>query len=204
MLQQDDYFPIITAPQSDSCSMDMDELLPIERQQLLKEEESLMPRPTKQGVSFSKKNFINRIESSEEWSDDERNNTWFSTSELEHFKGNARKLCQREAKKDFISPEESTRGMSVYFSSRKRRHAQHVFHVLRAYYEQFPGNSEYVAHLSEKWSDANRTRAFRTGIRDMYEAYFPHLIEQTQFSSHPYTLSSATFALSPNLWQRRH
>eukprot|EP00980_Cylindrotheca_fusiformis_P010537 scaffold2334_cov118-Cylindrotheca_fusiformis.AAC.9 len=161
MAQENDLYPIIlTAPQSDSCSsIDYDELLPIERQ-LLNNSSSSLPRKSCGGVSFSGFDSVVDIESSEEWSEEERDNVWYSHYDLEKCKRDAIKLCKRQAKGRASKTEGSTR--------------------------------DYVAHLAETWSSTNKANAHTIAVRDMYEAYFPHMIEQqteNQQSTTSHTLS---------------
>jgi len=187
-----DFYPIILiAPQSDSCnSMDLDELLPIERQML--NSTSSMLSKTSREVSFSGKDTVTFVESSEDWTDEERDNAWFTPEELDHIKRRAIKLCKNEALGKSISSKDSTRGMEIYFPARKKAHANFVYHVLVAYHETHVGNPDKVANLAEKWSLANKTNAHTIAVRDMYEAYFPYMMEQQ-----PKKSSSCTPSLSP-------
>lgn len=191
MSEENDLYPIILSiPQSDSCSsIDLDELLPIERQ-LLNSCSSLRSK-SNSGVSFGK-DFVVTVESSEDWSDEERDNAWFSPYDLEKCKKKAIKLCMRQAKGLAPKAEDSTRGMGVYFGARKQAHAEYVYRILCAT-EEFEGNPEYVAHLAESWSAANKINAQTIAVRDMYEAYFPHMMEQQNEVQ-----SSNSHALSPN------
>ena len=171
-----DFYPIIlTAPQS-ADSMDLDELLPIERQ-MLASSSSIISRCDR-AVSFSGKDSVTLVESSEDWTDEERDNTWFTPKELERIKRRAIKLCKHEAQGKPVPLEDSTRGMGIYFPTRKEAHAAFVYHVLLAYHDTHKDNPEYVAHLAEKWSVANTEMAHRVAVRDMYEAYFPNMLEQ--------------------------
>merc|ERR1712179_15941 len=134
MTQENDFYPIIlSAPQSDSCLMDVDDLLPIERELL--EEECAMnnsqefqrlrsTRSKSKRVSFNSMESIFLVESSEDWTDSERKSTWFKHSELKRIKKNAGKLCKLEANGVF-SADESTRGMDIYFPPRKEEHAKY-------------------------------------------------------------------------------
>jgi len=197
MMQEEDsndFYPIIlTAPQSDSCnSMDLDELLPIERQML--NSTSSMSK-TKREVSFSGKDTVTFVESSEDWTDEERDNSWFTSEELEHLKKRAIKLCKNEVMGKKISSEDSTRGMGIYFPARKEAHANFVYHVLLAYHDTHYGNPDHVAHLAEKWSLANKENAHTIAVRDMYEAYFPSMMEQQPKKTG--TRGSRTPSLSP-------
>ena len=172
MNQENDLFPIIlqlSASQSEFCDMDLDELLPIEE----------IERRSK--ISFSEMDSVVLVESSEDWTDEERENMWFSRKELDCFRRQARKLCVKEQTKGYVLPEEdSTRGMDIYFPSRKELHAQYIFHVLKAYYEQCAGDPDQVAFFAEKWSRRNTERALMAGIHDMCEAYFPHMIGKAE------------------------
>lgn len=213
--EETDFYPIIlSAPQSDSISndstssMDLDDLLPIERQFL--NCSSSLPTKSNRGVSFSKMDSVVLIESSEDWSQEERDNSWYRQHALEKCKKKAIKLCRREAKGEATKPEDSTRGMEIYFPARKKAHAEYTYYVLFAYYEQFAGNPEYVAHLAEKWSAANKEQAHIVGIRDMYEAYFPNMMEQQHEvqGTIPHPLSplspsaKATVAVNPDNFNR--
>jgi hypothetical protein len=206
--QEKDVYPIIlSAPQSDSCSsmMDLDDLLPIERQLL--NSSSSLPSKLNRGVSFSGMDSVVLIESSEDWSEEERDNTWFGQYALQKCKKRAIKLCRREAKGKATTPQDSTRGLDIYFSARKKLHAEYVFHVLCAYHQQFVENPDYVAHLAGKWSAANKERAHTVAIRDVYEAYFPHMMEQQNEvqSTTPRPLSpsaKAAVAVKPDSFNR--
>jgi hypothetical protein len=199
--QEKDFYPIILfASQSDSySSMNLDDLLPIERQLL--NSSSSFPSKLNRGVSFSGMDSVVPIESSEDWSEEERDNTWFRQYALDKCKKNAIKLCRREAKGEATKPQDSTRGMDIYFPARKELHAEYVFHVLCAYHEQFTGNPDYVAHLAANWSATNKERAHTVAIRDMYEAYFPHMMEQqheVQITTPPPLSPSATVTVAVN------
>ena len=174
MNQENDLFPIIlqlSASQSEFCDhMDLDELLPIEE----------IESERRTTISFSEMDSVVFVESSEDWTDEERENTWFSRKELENFRQQARKLCLKETQGYVLSEEDSTRGMDIYFPSRKELHVQYIFHVLKAYYEQCAGNPDQVAFFAEKWSRRNTERALMTGIYDLCEAYFPHMIGKAE------------------------
>mmetsp|Transcript_43487 Transcript_43487/g.105030 ORF Transcript_43487/g.105030 Transcript_43487/m.105030 type:complete len:222 (-) Transcript_43487:315-980(-) len=176
--ESNDFYPIIlTAPQSDSCnSMDLDELLPIERQ-MLNSTSSIVSKGDGV-VSFGGKDSVTLIESSEDWTEEERENTWFTPKELDRTKRRAIKLCKHESLGRPTPPEDSTRGMGIYFPTRKEAHAEFVYQVLLAYHETYAGNPDYVAHLAEMWSVANKEMAHTIAVRDMYEAYFPNMLEQ--------------------------
>jgi len=198
-----DFYPIIlTAPQSDSStSMDLDELLPIERQ-MLNNSSSMLSSKSNREVSFSGKDSVVFIESSEDWTDEERDNSWFAAQELDRIKRRAIKLCKQEAQGRPMSPDDSTRGMSIYFPARKKAYARFAYYVLLAYYEQHVGNPDYVAHLAEKWSTANKEMAHTIAVRDMYEAYFPTMLEQQPKQKHDssgvYLPSSSQASPSPS------
>jgi hypothetical protein len=161
--------------------MDLDELLPIERQQLLEEEgqhdESYYPEKTSL-VRFGGDS-VDYIESSADMTDEEKTGVWYTRSELRSFKDQARQLCKQQ-KLGILATNDSTRGMDVYFPSRQRAHAKYVYHILQAYYVHYAGNPEYVAQLSEKWSFRSKERALAVGIQDTYEAYFPSMVSQTE------------------------
>lgn len=176
-----DFYPIIlTAPQSDgSNNMDLDELLPIELE-MLNSTSSIVSKRNRE-VSFAGKDSVAFIESSEDWTDEERETTWFAPHELARIKKRAIKLCKHEALGRPIPAEDSTRGMGIYFPTRKEAHAEFVYQVLLAYHDTYVGNADYVAHLAEMWSVANKEMAHTIAVRDMYEAYFPNmLLEQQQ------------------------
>jgi hypothetical protein len=176
--QENDSFCIITETSALSDMMDLDELLPIEKEELLvadsrKMQECFYPhRPTK-SVSFAVIQSVDLIESSTEMSDEEKHQMWFSSSELKQFKSNARNLCRQQCKGVLIT--DSTRGMDVYFPSRQRNHAKYIFHMVHAYHVH--GNPDYVAQLAEKWSAKSTERALVAGRQDFYEA---HMIQQTE------------------------
>jgi hypothetical protein len=187
-IAEKDSFPIIT-PHTAALSdmMDIDELLPIELDEV--EDDDLIyyqqqpqsQKATRRSVSFSAMDHYAIIESSEDWTEDERNASWYGRSELDAFKSKARKLCQQHYKTNqaSIPSDESVRGMEVYFPSRQRSQAKYVFHVLHAYHVQCVGNPDYVAQLCAKWSAKASERALVNGIQDFYEACFPHMIQQT-------------------------
>jgi hypothetical protein len=198
-IAEKDYFPIIT-PQTAALSdmMDIDELLPIELDEVEEHEDDFYyqqqpqsQNATRKSVSFSAMDQYAMIESSEDWTEDERNASWYGRSELDACKSKARKLCQQHYKKNptnananasttsSIPSDESVRGMEVYFPSRQRAHAKFVFHVLHAYHVQCVGNPDYVGQLCAKWSAKASERALVNGIQDFYEAYLPHMIQQT-------------------------
>ena len=171
MGQESDFYPIIlelSASQSEMSVMDLDELLPIEQ-----EEKSTT-------ISFSEYDSVMFVESSEEWTEEEREKTWFSSFELDGFRREARQLCLIQSHGFVLSEQHSTRGMDIYFPSRKEAHKQYVHYILKAYYEQCKGNADQVAHFAEKWSRRNTERAITEGISDMCEVYFPHMLGKAE------------------------
>jgi hypothetical protein len=186
---ENDSFPIITYQTAAlSDMMDIDELLPIELDEVEDNDFYYQQQPqpqnaTRKNVTFSAVEHYAIIESPEDWTEDERNASWYGRSELDAFKSKARKLCKQHYKKQStnapIPSDESVRGMEVYFPSRQRAHAKFVFHVLHAYHVQCVGNPDYVAQLCAKWSAKASELALVNGIQDFYEACFPHMIQQT-------------------------
>jgi hypothetical protein len=179
---ENDSFCIITETSALSDMMDLDELLPIEKEELLAESRKMQERfyphrPTK-SVCFAGIQSVDLIESSTEMSDEEKHQIWFSASELEQFKSNARNLCRQQCKG--VPTTDSTRGMDVYFPSRQRNHAKYIFHMVYAYHVQCAGNPDYLAQLAEKWSAKSTERALVAGRQDFYEA---HMIQQTEVPS---------------------
>ncbi|CAJ1928260.1 unnamed protein product [Cylindrotheca closterium] len=197
--ESNDFYPIIlTAPQSDCCSsMDLDELLPIEME-MLNSTSSIVSKGIR-NVSFGAKDSVAFIESSEDWTDEERDNTWFTPNELDRIKKRAIKLCKHESLGLAIPVEDSTRGMGIYFPTRKEAHAEFVYQVLLAYHDTYAGDSDYVAHLAEVWSVANKEMAHTVAVRDMYEAYFPNMLEKQpkKKTSGVRTPTSHSSSLSP-------
>ena len=163
-----------------SGSMDLDELLPLERQQLEEDaaENSWNTRPSK-SVSFGDVS-VSYIESCADMDQPHRDQVWFRRSELEQIKRSAKDLCKLVNKNVPVAPGDSIRGMDVYFPSRQRAHSKFVFHVLQAYHVKCDRNSEYVGLLAESWSSKSKERALVNGIQDFYEAYFPHMVQQQQ------------------------
>lgn len=165
------------APLSDL--MELDELLPIEQDELLKSSSSLsfypctFDQPARKNVSFGGIKSINYIESARDMSNQDVEDRWFTRSQLGEFKASARTLAKQEYHGKPISSLESTRGMDVYFPHRQRYHAKYVQHVLEAYHVRCKGNPELVAQLCENWSTKSRDRSMVAGIEDFYSANVP-------------------------------
>jgi hypothetical protein len=161
----------------------LDELLPIECQQLLEEaaaaaaqfEAECNIRPSK-SVSFGTDS-VTYIESCVEIPQCQRDQVWFRRSELDYFKNSAKKLCKLSHKGMKVEAQSSIRGMDVYYPARQRAHSKFIYHLLQAYHVKCDRNSEYVGQLAESWSAKAKERALVTGIQDFYEAYFPHMVQ---------------------------
>ena len=166
------------APLSDL--MELDELLPIEQDDMMKSSSSLsfypctFDRPVpRKSVSFGGIQSIDYIESARDMSMEDVEDRWFTREQLQEFKASARTLAKLEYHGKPISNLESTRGMDVYFPQRQRSHSKYVKSVLEAYHVRCKGDPELVAQLCEKWSTKSRDRSMLTGIEDFYSAYVP-------------------------------
>lgn len=128
-------------------------------------------KTARRGVSFGAVKTLALIEKSSEMTKDEKDSRWFQQKELDHIKVSARHLCVQQSKGFEISPEDSTRGMDVYFPSRQRNHKKFIEHVLEAYHFRCAGDQEHVRQLVERWSAKSRNRASIRAQQDFLEAY---------------------------------
>jgi hypothetical protein len=194
-LSENDTFMISLPTQPLDCNemnmTDLDALLPIEQEDLLKSFSSMSfdastflfdddmidvnENQPRSRVSVGGIQSIDYIESARDMTDQDIEDRWFTRSQLQGFKAAARALCSaKKAGKD-IGVEESTRGMEAYLPGRSKTCAKFIYHVLDAFHVQCKGNPEYVGLLSEKWSTRSRDRAKAAGEQDYYQAYLPHL-----------------------------
>jgi hypothetical protein len=160
-----------------SDMMDLDELLPIERQELEMElqaaqQEQMRASGSSKHVSFDEYVEIELIEPISEMTEEEKDDSWYHRCELDDFKYQARKLCKSKSK-----GQESTRGLECYFPQRMRGFQRTNDQVLRAYL--FSGDSEQVGQMAEECNADARRLALATGVQDFYEAYFPLIIQQS-------------------------
>jgi hypothetical protein len=161
-----------------SDMMDLDELLPIERQELemelqaAQQEQMRASRGSSKRVSFDEYVEIELIEPVYEMTEEEKCDVWYHRCELDDFKCQARKLCKTKSK-----GLESTRGLECYFPQRMRGVRRTNDQVLRAYL--FSGNSEQVGQMAEQCNAEARHLALAVGIQDFYETYFPHMLHQS-------------------------
>lgn len=175
-----------TCPQVFALSdmLELDDLLPIEQEELLKSFSSLsyssFTSESQRNVTFGGIQSIHYIESSRDMTDEDVEDRWFTRSQLYDFKRAARTLCKEELSGKDIGCDESTRGMDVYFPARQKTHSKYIHHVMEAYHVQCQGNPEHVAQLCEKWGTKSRDRAAVAGVQDFYHAYFPHMVSMAQ------------------------
>jgi hypothetical protein len=173
---------------TESTTMSLDELLPLERSHIFDDEvcaKNMPPSPPKRSrISFGPSQILAYIETTQELNRDELAQKWYQPDELQQMKHLARTLCQMEAKGHRIPADDSIRGMDVYYPSRQRNHKKHVYHVLQAYHYHCAKNDHHVALLSEKWSFKNKERASAKGLEDFYEAYFHHIMQPNNHHHH--------------------
>ena len=151
--------------------MDLDEMLPIDCQG--DQQEQIRPSEgSSRHVSFEEYVEIELIEHISEMSEGEKHDIWYRRCELDDFKRQARKLCKTKSK-----GQESTRGLECYFPQRMRRFQRTNDEVLRTCL--FAGDSDEVGQVAEQYNAEARQLALTTGIQDFYEAYFPHMIQQS-------------------------
>jgi len=145
-------------------------------------------------VAFGSDITLAFIESAFEFTQEEKDERWYRSSQISSFKMDARNLCRKrleEGKNNRsnsngeseettttvedknVSLNESTRGLEVYYPSRQRYGKKFIQHVLEAYHVRCVGNDVHVALLAEKWSKKSLNRAYETGKRDFMAAYFP-------------------------------
>lgn len=187
-----------------SDMMDLDELLPIERQELemelLQEQAAAEQRlqqqqqqqmrssisrgSSRKQVSFDAYVEIELIEPISEMTEEEKHDIWYHRCELEDFKYQARKLCKTEFKSKSSKggqqqqqqQQESTRGLECYFPQRMRDARRTNDQVLGAYLFSSGNNSEeqLLGQMAEQCNAEARHLALAMGVQDFYEAYFPH------------------------------
>lgn len=180
--------------------------------QMLKPVEALS-RPSKKRiyrkVGFGPDVTLAYIESAFEFTQEEKDDRWYRSSQISSFKDDARKLCRtqiedvrngcsiprhsvRNDESSIFSEgdsyeqngisEDSIRGLAVYSSTRQRYCKKFVQHVLEAYHVRCVGNDEHVALLAEKWSTKSLNRALHMAKKDFLAAYFP---EESGYESLP-------------------
>lgn len=144
------------------------------------------------------------IESATEFTQLEKDDRWYRSTEIASFKESARVLCRDtrnsnsnkriSISSDVDDEQDSIRGLDVYSSSRQRFTKMYTQHVLEAYYVRCVGNDEHVALLAEKWSKKSLSRAIDTAQEDFMVAYFP---EELGYGSPPQTTLSISSTLLP-------
>lgn len=162
------------------------------------------------------------IESSCEFTQSEKDDRWYRSTQISSFKEEARKLCRTRIEdvrneasiprhsvrsgqtsvstKAFMEEpngdlsEDSVRGLDVYYPSRQRFNKKFIQHVLEAYHVRCAGNEEHVALLSEKWSKKNLHRALDVAKKDFFAAYFPHELE---CEDHEHSTLASTLMRNP-------
>jgi len=133
------------------------------------------------------------IESSSEFTQVEKDDRWYRSSQVESFKKGARNLCrtQLDANNASIprhSPtqtlrkghnnaandtlQDSCRGLDVYYPARQRFGKKYIEHVLEAYHVRCVGNDVHVALLAEKWSKKSLNRAQIMAKKDFICAHY--------------------------------
>jgi len=163
-------------------------------------------------VNFGADKTLAHIESSLEFTQEEKDDRWYRSSEISTFKTEARHLCRsrtggvsnscRDASipkhsarndddKDLTSvtrsdgsdnSKESARGLDVYYPSRQRFCKRFIQHVLEAYHVRCAGNDEHVSLLAEKWSKKSLNRAIDMAKKDFLAAYFPYELDYESLS----------------------
>ena len=177
-------------------AMDLDDLLPIERQMLEIDGDTMAdyepidvdfhvpcdnfePVRVASSVTFDDVEQIAYVITPiSEMSKEEKNATWYTGSDLERFKQTARKLCKD---KSLLTSEDSIRGMECYFPSRQKAHKQALDKILRTC--MFCDDDDLVAQVAEECSLHARKVARAAGVHDFYAAYFPHMIQKTREAS---------------------
>jgi hypothetical protein len=194
--------PMYSSNYSLSDMMDLDELLPIERRELemelqvAQQERMRASRGSSKHVSFDEYVEIELIEPISEMTEEEKDNIWYLRCELDDFKHQARKLCKTKSK-----GQESTRGLECYFPQRMRCFQRTNDQVLRAYL--FSEDSEQVGQMAEECNAEARHLALATGVQDFYEAYFPHIIQQSPRDAFEPTPLRQPASLGPSTLARR-
>jgi hypothetical protein len=147
-------------------------------------------------VNFGPDMTLAYIESSSEFTQVEKDDRWYRSSQIESFKKGARNMCrtQLHAKNASIprhSPtlsvrkgitavsthendtsKDSCRGLEVYYPARQRYCKKYITHVLEAYHVRCVGNDVHVALLAEKWSKKSLHRALIVAKKDFISAYY--------------------------------
>jgi hypothetical protein len=182
--------------------MDLDELLPCERQELemelqdAREERMRASRGSAKQVSFDEYVEFELIEPISELTEEEKHDCWYRRCELDDFKQQAKKLCKTKCK-----GQESTRGLECYFPQRMRGFQRTNDQVLRAY--MFSGDSEQVGQIAEQCNAEARHLALATGVQDFYEAYFPQIMQQSPRDAFEPTPLRQPASVGPSMLARR-
>ena len=159
-------------------------------------------------VGFGSEVTLVYIESSFDFTQEEKDDRWYRSSTIHSFKDDARRLCRGriEDVRNGSSPRirvrktlrpvsptsvascpeqlddasrDSIRGLDVYAPSRQRYVKKYTQHVLEAYHVRCVGNDEHVALLAEKWSKKSLARAVSMGEKDFMAAYFSKEVDAT-------------------------